>query len=370
MNVNMEKLTRLSNLVTTYVRRKNIIVLNPEKKLENNNEKNVNVIYDSISWKIPEKIQPFVDELSQNTEMCNEDKILSIYEKLCKEYIYDDNILSYIQKIDDDMYALPEWYGRSIGQEWEQNREEHNRRVCYEVSRYLAKSLAEILKDDKDVNVCIFWDKALTHYFVGLTSNEYSLTLDLDNFNNIKDMTRLKTGLTAEGIVILEDSKGKFKNRLKHFNENRYKEAANKMEDEISNEKENNENSKQLEEPEDVTFLRNAIEILKNKHNVDSQGIYEYIKEIVDVKLGPEIRKKVWKEIKPDNENEQTRYIRCLILDIENKKYIIDVDQMIIRTFNEKELTENDRQFMPYKELLKEELITYRSRKEERYRGR
>lgn len=375
MSINMDKLNKLNNLVTTSFRRKHIIVLNPEIENENKERLNANVIYDKIEWKIPEKIQPFVNELSQNRQLSNEDKILLIYEKLCKEYIYDDNLLSYIQKIDDDSYALPDWYGRDIGQEWEKNREQHNRRVCYEVSRYLAKSLIELFKDKEDFNACILWDKSLTHYFVGLTCDEYSLTLDLDNFNNIKDMTRLKTGLTAEGIVILEDNENIFKNKIDKFNENRYKDAIKKIKHDIvkdtniSKPSEENQDPNQIEEPDDIVFLKNAIEILRDKHGIDSQGVYEYIKEIVDVTLGPEKRKKVWKEIKA-KDNEETRYIRCLILNVENQKYIIDVDKMLLRTFDEEELKGEDRDFIPYKELLSEELINYRSRKEERYTGR
>mgnify|MGYP005846810487 FL=1 len=98
-------------------------------------------------------------------------------------------------------------------------------------------------------------------------------------------------------------------------------------------------------------------------------GLYEYIKEIVDVTLGPESRKKVWKEVK-EQDDEQSRYIRCLILDIDGKKYIIDVGEMQIREFKEEELKGEDRTFIPYKDLLSDELINFRSRKEERYKGR
>lgn len=375
MNANINKLMKLNELVTRSFRRKHIIVLNPEDNHTKKEMVNSNIIYDKADWKIPEEIRTMIEELSQNVELSNEDKILSIYERLCQDYVYDDNLISYIHKIDDDSYALPDWYGRDVGQEWEENREQHNRRVCYEVSRYLAKALKELFKDDKDFNICILWDKGLTHYFVGLTCKDYSITLDLDDFNNIKDLTRVKAGLTAEGIVVLEDKKGIFKKGLQKFNENRCKDAIKKIEHDIDDESNSssispeNSNSVQLDESDNIIFLRNAIEILKNKHGIDSQGIYEYIKEIVDITLGPQARKKVWKEIKGKN-NEETRYIRCLLLDIDNQKYILDVDSTILRIFDEEELTREDREFIPYKELLGEELISYRSRKDTRYNGR
>ena len=204
---------------------------------------------------------------------------------------------------------------------------------------------------------------------MGLTSNEYSLTLDLDNFNNIKDMTRIKTGLTAEGIQILEDKDGKFKKTLDYYNKDRCKSSVNKIESNIAANKKQENKKNETNESENLTFLKNAVDILKTEHNIDSQGLYEYIKEIVDVTLGPEVRKKVWKEVK-EKDDEQSRFIRCLILDIENKKYIIDVDEMQIREFDEEELKREDRIFIPYKELLSDEVINYRNRKEERYKGR
>lgn len=371
MNINMNELIKLKDLVTTAFRRKHIIVLNPGGQGHKKNL-NSNIIYDKVEWKIPEGIQTLVDELSQNNQLSNEEKILLVYEKLCKEYVYDDNILSYIQKTDDDSYDLPDRYGRETDEEWEKNREQHNRRVCYEVSRYLAQALTELFKGNEEFNVCILWDKGLTHYFVGLTCNEYSITLDLDNFNNIKDLTRVKTGLTAEGIVILDDKEGKFKSLLDRFNESRSKEAIEKIENEIGTDTNNldpnieNQSSNPIGENEDIAFLRNAIEILKEKYNIDSQGLYEYIKEIVDIKLGPEARKKVWKEIK-GNTHEETRYIRCLLLDVDNQKYIIDVDEGKIRPFDEKELKKEDRDFIPYRELLNEDVCNYRRR--ELYNG-
>ena len=73
------------------------------------------------------------------------------------------------------------------------------------------------------------------------------------------------------------------------------------------------------------------------------------MKEIVDIKLGPESRKKVWKKL--NGNNKETRYIRCLVIDVNNEKYMLDVDEMLLRTFNEEELTKKDSAFIPYKDL-------------------
>ena len=274
-----------------------------------------------------------------------------MYEKLCELYTYDDNVLSYMKKTDEDKFALPDWYGRDTKLEWKENRDKHDRRVCYEVSRYLAKSLTELFKDNDDYNICILWDKDLTHYFVGMTCKDYTLTLDLDNFNNIKDLTILKTELTIDGIEILEDKENKFQNSLNKFNGNKNKYALKKMESDINSKLEQqpvkNEDDEKLE---DVEFFNNAIEILKEKYNIDSQGLFEYMKEIADIKLGPEARAKVWKKIEGTTK-EDTRYMRCLVLNIGNKKYLIDVEEKTLRLFEEEEYTIENPKFIPYKKL-------------------
>lgn len=352
MSINIDKLIKLNDLVTISSRKRRIIVLNPGEEYDYVDVPDDNIVYDEVAWDIPDNIEKLVDQLSKNTQLSNEDKILIIYEKLCKDYVYDDNLLSYIQKVDYRSFALPDSYGRSINEKWKENRQEHNRRVCYEVSRYLARSLQELFKNNNDYGVTILWDKSLTHYFVALTCNDYSITLDLDDFDNIKDLTRIKTGLTAEGIVILDDKKYKFSNALEQFNIGRSKDAIKKIKHDITYSHTNTEipSTEQLEENEDIAFLKNAIEILRDKYNIDSQGLFEYIKEIVDIHLGPEARKKVWKELK-GTDNKATRYIRCLEIEIAGKEYLVDVDKALIRPFDEKEFEDPNTDFIPYNQL-------------------
>lgn len=355
MSINIEKLKQLNDKVSLSFRRKHIIVLNPKDKPKDEDSISEDVEYDKTEWKVPENLSYLIETLSESSYLNNEDKILMIFEKICKTYVYDDNLISYIQKIDDESYELPDWYGREVNQEWEKNREQHNRRVCYEVSRYLAEALKDLFKDNDDYNICILWDKGNTHYFVGLTCKDYNITLDTDDFNNIKDLTRLKAGLTAQGIVILDDKENKFKNALDKFNENKREDSIMKIEEDIGNStnsksNEKNEDFNLNEENDNIAFIRNAVEILKEKYNIDSQGLFEYIKEIIDIKLGPESRKKVWKKLE-GNDNKATRYIRCLVLDVNNQKYIIDVDRGELRTFDEEEFKGDNPEFIPYKDL-------------------
>lgn len=359
MSIDINKLIKLNDLATIHSRKRRIIVLDPGKEYDYIDDPDDNIVYDEVEWNIPDNIQTLVNNLSQSTQLSNEDKILKIYEQICKDYIYDDNLISYIQKVDFHSFFLPDGYARKPEnpEEWQENREQHNRRVCYEVSRMLAKSLEELFKDEEDYGVSILWDKSLTHYFVALTCNDYSITLDTDDFDNIKDLTRIKSDLTAEGIVVLEDKKYKFTNALDKFNEGKSKDAIKKIEHDIvynnsdnSNTSTEIQNTEQIEDNDDIIFLKNAIEILKNKYDIDSQGLFEYIKEIVDIKLGPESRTKVWKEIK-GIDNKSTRYIRCLVIEILSNKYLIDVDTAVLRPFDEKEFDEPDTELIPYKDL-------------------
>lgn len=344
MVTDVKKLRKFNDLLSKHSQRRHTIVLNPKGEYKNFGQPDEEVEYDKDEWKIPENLSTWISELEKKSMFNTEEKILLLYQKLCKDFIYDDNLISYIRKSDDDTFLLPDWYGRDTDEKWTENREQHNRRVCFELSRYLATSLNELLKNKEGYHTCILWDKGLTHYFVGLTCGEYSITLDTDDFNNIKDLTRLKTGLTAEGIKVWEDEEGKFQRALDQFNKKRDRYSIERISNDI--ESQELEQPKE-EEPEDIAFLRNAIKVLIEKYDIDSQGIFEYMKEIVDIKHGPEKRKKVWKKIEGEDEK-ATRYIRCLIVNLDGKEYIIDGDKGILRPFDAKEFDKKDAEFFRF----------------------
>lgn len=352
MDVGIEKLRELNELVSLSRKKKLILVLNPEDKQLEGEEENENVMYDKLNWSIPEEFKNYINELAKDYNLSYEEKIMKIYERVCMDFIYDDNLISYIKKVDDDKFTLPDWYGLDIDEQWQKNRNNHNRRICYELSRYLAKSLNELLKDNNNFKTCIIWDKDLTHYFVGLTCNDYSITLDPDDFFNIKDLTRIKSGLTAEGIVLVNDKYNKFRSALDKFNEGREKYSTKKIEQDIKDE-ESKENEETEVENDEVLFLRKVVEILDKKYGMDSQGIFEYVKEIVDINLGAEKRVKIWKKLEGDTRESQ-RHIRCLIVKIKDEKYLIDVDEKVVRLFDEKEFEQKRAIYIPYKEGTRE----------------
>ena len=370
--MNITRINKLSNLVTNDLKRKPTIIMNPDRVgffRISGTANDINISIDPDEWNIPEEMNTFITKLN-HSDYSIEDRILKIYEKICEEYTYDDNVLSYIKKNDDDTYFLPDFYGRDTNSEWKENRKKHNRRNCFEVSRILAKSITEMLKHsgcNTNYDVCILWDEAVTHYLVGLASNEYYISLDLDDFTQIKDITRLKTGLTAEGIKILEDPSNKFRNALTKFNDGKSPVAKDHMEAEIleqsvSDENHSTSNKDTLSEnynieSEDICFLQYAVKILKEKYDLDSAGMFEYLKEIVDTKIGAKSRKKLWKEIE-DNPGIGTRYTRCLLVSIDDVSYIIDVTKdkpnEIFRLFNPDELDKPNSKIKPFKTLVRD----------------
>ena len=170
----------------------------------------------------------------------------------------------------------------------------------------------------------------------------------------------MKTGLTLEGIKILEDPSDKFGSVIKKFNKDRSKNAKDhiqKKRENLSqgyNKDEKIKNSNDNIDLDDINFIQYAVQILKEEYNLDSAGIFEYLKEIVDTKMGARFRKKVWKEV----ENEPgigTRYTRCLIVTINDNPFIIDVTKdkpnEIFRKFDEKQIEEEKSKVISFKEM-------------------
>lgn len=282
------------------------IILEPGRKLTDDW-----IEYDQVKWEVDAPIQSLVETLLKDNTLNFEDKVLSIYKYICLNYIYDDNVLYFFKKDLSDpnniKYIAVDWYGRIIDEKWKENRKKHNRRICYEFARFYAKAINELLGENDNLEALMVGDKENLHYVVGLTGDEYSIILDLDDFNNIKDLTRLKLGLTINGIKILRDDSGKFQKAIDKFNKDRLNELV-----EVEEVKE------KLKGKDTIKYFNSIIDILK-KHNIDSQGFCEYMRSIIE---NEEIEiEKIWKEIKGDSEK---RYARCLIFNYDSKTYLLD----------------------------------------------
>lgn len=330
--MNFNRIGKLNNLVSNDLKRKPTIILdpNPEQSYRMFGTANDIIVgIDADDWEVPDELKVFIDEIAKSG-ISNEEMILKIYQKLCENYTYDDNVLSYIKKNDDETFYLPDEYGRDPDSIWKENRKKHNRRNCFEISRILAKSISEALMlsgNSRNYDVCIIWDEAVTHYLVGLACNDYYLSLDLDDFTQIKDLTRMKTGLTLEGIKILDDPSDKFGAVLRSFNKNRGKIAKDYIESKrnefnFSDKKSTSRDDEDVDS-DDINFLKFTAQIL-NEMGLDSAGMFEFFKEIVDTKFGTKARRKDWKKIE-NNPGTGERYTRCLIVMIDGITYIVDV---------------------------------------------
>lgn len=275
--------------------------------------------YDQVRWKMEEGISKLVEKLLKESSMSFEEKILEVYKYICLNYVYDANVLYFFKRDDSDInnikYIAVDWYGRIVGKDWIEKRQKHNRRICYEFARFYAKAINVLLDGNDKLEAFMLGDKENLHYVVGLTGDEYSVILDLDDFNSIKDLTRVKFGLTIKGIKILRDESGKFKQAVDKFNEGKREELA-----EIEEAKKNLKNKSLIE------YFNNVAQILKNR-NIDAQGFFEYIRAIVENE-GIKIEK-IWKE---DKIAPEKRYERCIIFEFDGKTYLIDsIEQAIIQ---------------------------------------
>ena len=289
------------------------IILEPNRKFTEDW-----IEYDTVKWELEEPIKDLVNGLLKNNEISFEEKILEIYKYICLNYIYDDNVLYFFKRDTSDpdniKYIAVDWYGRIIDETWQKNRNKHNRRVCYEFARFYAKAINELLDGNDNLEAFMLGDKENLHYVVGLTGKDYSVILDVDDFNKIKDLTRLKLGLTINGITILRDDSGKFKKIIEKYNENK-----------PSDLQEIKETERYLKEKDMIEYFNKIIEKLR-VYNIDSQGFMEYMRAKIENE-GIEIEK-IWKEIKGGPEK---RYVRCLFFNFNQKTYLLDsVEQKLI----------------------------------------
>ena len=296
------------------------IILEPNRKL---NEEWIE--YDKVKWELEDNLEDLVNELLQNKQLSFEKKILEVYKFICLNYIYDDNVLYFFKKDTSDpeniKYIAVDWYGRIVDEKWKNNRKKHNRRICYEFARFYAKAINVLLDGDENLEAFMLGDKENTHYVTVLTGRDYSVILDLDDFNKIKDLTRLKLGLTINGITILKDEKGIFQKAVNEFNDGRLSDIIDVQ-----------EVKKQFNENNKIECFEKIVDILKT-YNIDSQGFMEYMRTIVENE-GFEIEK-IWKEIKGENEK---RYVRCIIFEYKGKTYLIDSVEQSMNEANIDEL--------------------------------
>lgn len=301
------------------------IVLEPGRSLQEDW-----IEYDQVVWQVEEQMQELVNNLQENKLLSLEEKIFEVYKYICLNYIYDANVLYFFKKDvsnpNNIKYIAVDWYGRIVGQDWIDNRKKHNRRICYEFSRFYAKAINQLIDEKEELEAVIVGDRDNLHYVVGLTGRDYSIILDQDDFSSIKDLTRLKLNLTVRGIRILRDDSGKFTNLVKKYNQDKLNEL-----------KEIEEAKVKLKEKDPIEYFNVSIGAL-NKYNIDSQGFFEYVRALIE-ETGIKIEK-IWKR-DTRLEAAEKRHERCLYFNYENKTYLLDSIEKTLLAVNIDELDRN-----------------------------
>lgn len=286
--------------------------------------------YDKVKWQIEEQMQDLINELQNNKLLDLEEKIFEIYKFICVNYIYDANVLYFFKRDASDpnniKYIAVDWYGRIVGQDWIDNRRKHNRRICYEFSRFYAKAINQLIDKKEDLEAVMVGDRDNLHYVVGLIGKDYSIILDQDDFSSIKDLTRLKLNLTIKGIHILRDESGKFTDLVNNYNKNKLDELPEIQDAKAS-----------LKEKNLIEYFNVSIRAL-NKYDIDSQGFFEYIRALIE-EAGLKIEK-IWK-IDTRATSTEKRHERCLYFNYNNKTYLLDSIEKTLSAVNIDELDRN-----------------------------
>lgn len=324
-----EYIKRFYNEVCNSIEGDYKIILEPKRDLKKDW-----IEYDSVKWEMSEELSNLVNKLKADKTKSFEEKVLIIYEYICLNYVYDANVLFFFRKDTSDPNNVKDiavdWYGRIVDEKWVENRKIHNRRICYEFARFYAKAINTLLDGNDNLEAFMLGDKANTHYVVALSGVDYSVILDMDNFNSLKDLTRVKLGLTITGINILRDKTGKFKKSVDEYNKDK-KEELPKIKDAKMNLK-----NKNL-----IEYFNKIVEILKS-YNIDSQGFFEYMRIIVE---DEEIKiNKIWKEVK---NVEEKRYARCFTFEYNSNPYLLDSVDQTLKVVDEDSLDKNVFVFKP-----------------------
>lgn len=265
------------------------IKVNPEETEEiDNNE----IEKDYVCWK--EDNDSLFDELCQDgnfERLSRIEKILKIHCLVCKYFVFDD-FCYFLGKYNKEknICTLDSRYGRNPSLEWKENRKRHNRRICYELSRYVAVRLKQFIKEESDI--FLVSDEYETHYATAYVCDDFMIIIDTDDYWKGADLNRVKLGLKIKGITIVSDEKNIVEDELTKINEKR--KSKKEFEKEIKDDKV--EESKY----EWIEILLEKIKMIGN------DGIFKYMYTILKMK-GYE-PKKIWE--KKDTTYKESLYMR------------------------------------------------------------
>lgn len=288
------------------------IKVNPE---ETQKIDNCEIKKDYVLW--IEDDDKLFDELlkDENFEQLSTiEKILKIHCLVCKHFVFDDfcYFLGNYNK-EKNICTIDSKYGRNPNLVWRENRRKHNRRICYELSRYMAVRLKQFIKEESDI--FLVSDEYETHYATAYVCDDFMIIIDTDDYWKGADLNRVKLGLEIKGITIVSDEKNIVKEKLAKINETR--KSKKEFEKEIE------DDTVEKSKIEWINILLKKIKILGN------DGIFKYMCTILEMK-GYE-PKKIWE--KEDTMYKETLYMRW------NMKFMV-INLSGIKIFNDREFND------------------------------
>lgn len=289
------------------------IKLDPKDKEEINDSR---IEYDYVTWKVEnDSIMEKITEIENINQLDLIDIILKIHCMVCEYFVFDE-FCYFLGKYDKEknICTIDQKYGRNPSSKWVQERKKHNRRICFELSRYVAFRIKQLANEECDV--FLVSDEYECHYATAVICKDFMITIDADDFIKGEDLNRVKLGLEIKGITIVSDEKDIVKNALEEINLNR------KSKKEF--EKEAKEDAVKKEDYEWIDILLNKTQIIGN------DGIFKYMKPILEFK-GYE-PKKIW-------EKDVDRYVQTLYL-YWNMGYMV-INSCGIKMLSQREFFDN-----------------------------
>lgn len=247
--------------------------------------------YDYVPWETEH--DSIIDKISKIKDFDNLsfiDRIIKLHLLVCKHFVFDD-FCYFLGKYDKEknICMIDQKYGRNPNSRWIEERKKHNRRICFELSRYVAVRIKQIANEDCDV--FLVSDKYESHYATAIVSNDFMITIDTDDFIKGEDLKRVKLGLEIKGITIVSDKNGVVIQTIEKENKNRKtkKDFEHELEEDVDKNAE-------------IAWMYALLEKIKT---IDNDGVFKYMEQ--GLKLKGYEPKKIWQ--KNGDIYDQTLYI-------------------------------------------------------------
>lgn len=300
------------------------IKVNPDDTEEINDS---GIKKDYISWY--EDDDHIFEELCKDEnfeQLSTIEKIIKIHSLVCQYFVFDDfcYFLGTYNK-EKNICTIDAKYGRNPNTVWRENRKKHNRRICYELSRYMAVRLKQFIKEESDIFLVA--DEYETHYATVYVCDDFMIIIDTDDYWKGADLNRVKLGLEIKGITIVSDEKNIVKEKLNEINKTR--KSKKEFEKEIENDP--------IEQSR-IEWIHILLEKIKITGN---DGIFKYMQTILEMK--GYVPKKIW-------EKENTIYKESLYMRW-NMKFMV-INSSGIKILSDREFNDyiHEGKFFPHKE--------------------